>query len=303
MLAKPTTAYLMTYTNGRCYANCGFCTQARESIAEHDHLSRVIWPKFNFDDVLNKLVESKSFKRVCIQTLIYPHYVEDSIEIITKIKSKLSLPISIAIYPKNLDDLKKLKYAGAERVGIGLDASTKELFSKIKPSFSWNRTLNLLYGAKKYFGDDHVSVHLIYGLGESDKDFIRLLFKLYRKGLRVGLFAFTPMKGTKLESHPPPNQKKYRAIQLALYLISNNLVTLKNFQFDLHGNIQKILVNKLLLNEIIESCLPFTTKGCPNCNRPFYNERPIRPLYNYPTLHMAKEDLKIIKNQLTDCIT
>jgi biotin synthase len=27
---------------------------------------------------------------------------------------------------------------------------------------------------------------------------------------------------------------------------------------------------------------PFQTSGCPNCNRPFYNEQPGGPMYNYP---------------------
>jgi biotin synthase-related radical SAM superfamily protein len=26
----------------------------------------------------------------------------------------------------------------------------------------------------------------------------------------------------------------------------------------------------------------FCTAGCPGCNRPFYNERPGGPMYNYP---------------------
>jgi biotin synthase-related radical SAM superfamily protein len=26
----------------------------------------------------------------------------------------------------------------------------------------------------------------------------------------------------------------------------------------------------------------FCTAGCPGCNRPFYNERPAGPMYNYP---------------------
>jgi biotin synthase len=27
---------------------------------------------------------------------------------------------------------------------------------------------------------------------------------------------------------------------------------------------------------------PFQTSGCPDCNRPFYNERPGGTMYNYP---------------------
>ncbi|HDI74230.1 MAG TPA: hypothetical protein ENF57_04430 [Candidatus Korarchaeota archaeon] len=27
----------------------------------------------------------------------------------------------------------------------------------------------------------------------------------------------------------------------------------------------------------------FLTSGCPSCNRPFYNERPRGPIYNFPS--------------------
>ncbi|MEM3824210.1 MAG: hypothetical protein QXH87_04680, partial [Candidatus Bathyarchaeia archaeon] len=51
--AAPTTAYLMTYRKGRCTANCGFCPQARKSSARSDMLSRVSWPVFATEKVLN----------------------------------------------------------------------------------------------------------------------------------------------------------------------------------------------------------------------------------------------------------
>ncbi|MDH5792671.1 MAG: radical SAM protein, partial [Candidatus Bathyarchaeota archaeon] len=38
--------------------------------------------------------------------------------------------------------------------------------------------------------------------------------------------------------------------------------------------------------ETLESALAdgeaFRTSGCPGCNRPYYNERPSGPFYNYP---------------------
>ncbi|MFW6117673.1 MAG: radical SAM protein, partial [Thermoproteota archaeon] len=40
----PTTAYLLTYKEGKCTANCGFCPQARSSDGRSDMLSRVSWP-------------------------------------------------------------------------------------------------------------------------------------------------------------------------------------------------------------------------------------------------------------------
>ncbi len=33
----------------------------------------------------------------------------------------------------------------------------------------------------------------------------------------------------------------------------------------------------------------FRTSGCPDCNRPYYNERPGGPLYNYPRPLTASE--------------
>jgi biotin synthase-related radical SAM superfamily protein len=41
--------------------------------------------------------------------------------------------------------------------------------------------------------------------------------------------------------------------------------------------------------------LPFQTSGCPDCNRPFYNEKPSGPFYNYPRKLEIKEIEKISK--------
>ncbi|MFH7835983.1 MAG: radical SAM protein, partial [Candidatus Aenigmatarchaeota archaeon] len=41
---NPTTAYLLTYRNGKCIANCSFCPQAKSSKSRADMLSRIVWP-------------------------------------------------------------------------------------------------------------------------------------------------------------------------------------------------------------------------------------------------------------------
>jgi biotin synthase len=56
-------------------------------------------------------------------------------------------------------------------------------------------------------------------------------------------------------------------------------------------------VSKPLLITVINSGKPFLTSGCPNCNRPFYNEKPSGPLYNFPRDIRAGE-LKEIKGDL-----
>ena len=96
----PTTCYIMTYNEGHCVANCGFCPQARESKSSIEKLSRITWPIFLFNDFLTKLKympPSKKFKRICIQTLNYKENFKDIREIITQIKSVSNIYISIAI--------------------------------------------------------------------------------------------------------------------------------------------------------------------------------------------------------------
>ncbi len=54
------------------------------------------------------------------------------------------------------------------------------------------------------------------------------------------------------------------------------------------------------LKPIIESAEPFLTSGCKDCNRPFYNEKPSGPIYNYPK-KPNKEELEKIKQQFNCC--
>ena len=131
----PTTCYIMTYKEGHCVANCGFCPQARESKSSIEKLSRITWPIFSFKEFLTKLKNmphSKKFQRICIQTLNYKDNFEDIKEIITEIKNVSNIPISIAIPPMSREKLKELLLIGVQRVGIALDGATSDVFDNIK---------------------------------------------------------------------------------------------------------------------------------------------------------------------------
>jgi biotin synthase len=52
-------------------------------------------------------------------------------------------------------------------------------------------------------------------------------------------------------------------------------------------------VSESLLQQVVETGSPFLTSGCPGCNRPYYNERPGGPLYNYPRQPLPEEIRKI----------
>jgi len=304
--AAPTTAYLMTYRKGKCTANCGFCPQARESSARGDMLSRVSWPVFSTEKVfdgIEKAVNDGKIKRVCFQALNYPEVFTHLLALMKEIKQKADVPISVSCQPQNSIRIRELAETGAERIGIPLDVASEELFEKIKGSaaggpYNWKTQFKLLNEAVHIFGKGKVSTHLIVGLGETERQMVEIIQKCVDMGVLPALFAFTPIAGTALESVPQPPIQSYRRIQIARHLIVNGIVRCEDIRFDREGCIIDFSVEKQNLMSVIQTGAPFLTSGCPNCNRPYYNEKPSGPIYNYPR-KISEEELHEIRKQLS----
>lgn len=293
----PTTAHFLTYHDRHCSANCKFCPQARESTTDLRMLSRVVWPQIELKKVLAALSgNSNEFKRVCIQAVNYPRVVGDLCELVTRVKSVCSLPISVSCQPLEADDIQKLADTGVERISVALDAATPELFKHIKGGeYTWEGHIRALESARAIFGDC-VSTHLIAGLGESEEEMVCAIQLLHDIGMTIGLFAFTPIAGTPLSNHHQPDVASYRRVQLARFLIANNIGRADRMRFG-SRRIVGFGVERDSLDEIIASGEPFHTSGCPDCNRPFYNESPRGPVYNYSRKPTSKE-ITIIQTQL-----
>ncbi len=299
--AAPTTVYLLTYIADKCSANCGFCPQARMSKSRIDLLSRVTWPQF-----LTKLVISKigqTFKkgkiiRVCIQSLNYPEAFEDILDLAAQISSQTKVPLSISCQPLSKEQMEKLVEVGADRIGIPLDAATGELFDEIKGSsvgspYRWEKQRRALVEAVEIFGKGHVSTHLIVGLGETEREVVETLQWCFDSGVHPGLFAFTPVHGTALEKRSQPSIGRYRRVQIAHYLIGKGSTRYENMVFEDEGDIVDFGTPHEQIHDIIETGTPFATSGCPGCNRPYYNEKPSGPIYNYPQKPQPEEIIKI----------
>jgi len=283
MEAAPTTVY--TLLGETCLGACRFCTQARRSDADRHLLSRVIWPEFELPAVLESLHADDHVRRVCIQTLLYPDLLTDLLATVEHLKTASGAPLSICMNPVDKNWLLALKDAGVERVGVGLDCATEALFNQMKPGFSWNRYMQFIDETVEVFGVG--SVHLIAGLGETDEELVGAFQTFHDKGCGIALFAFTPVRGTQLDVAPPPLER-YRAVQLARYLIAHNQARVEAMPFA-GGKLAAINVDPAVLDRAIEAGTPFRTSGCPNCNRPMYNERPGGDLYNHPAPLTAAE--------------
>ncbi|MGB9853871.1 MAG: radical SAM protein [Candidatus Bathyarchaeales archaeon] len=301
--AAPTTAYLMTYKDGKCLANCGFCPQARQSCSRADMLSRISWPVFATAQVLSKMEDAAKkgkIRRVCIQALNYPEVFTHLQALVEAIFQSVKVPISVSCQPLNFENMKRLAEAGAERIGIPIDAATEEIFDKVKGEsaggpYDMKKQLALLEEAVKVFGRGRVSTHLIVGLGETELEMVRMIQKCVDMGVLPALFAFTPVAGTALENWKQPPIQQYRRVQIARYLIFHGLSRFENMIFDCEDRIASFGVDEKTLKRIAYSGEPFMTSGCPDCNRPYYNEKPSGPIYNYPKLLSMEELQKVIE--------
>ena len=282
----PTTAYIMSYTEGTCTANCSFCAQACGNEAEHDQLSRVIWPSFTLEDILAGFREPAYpvTERICYQVINYPGFLEDTIDIIKLLRHETELPVSVDICPVSKSGLERLHNAGAEFISLPLDGATEKIFNKVKGAdvggpYRWETHFQALESAVGIFGDGQVGSNIIVGLGESESDVVELVQRLHNMSVLPVLFAFTPVPGTRLENLPQPDLESYRRIQVARYMIVHGYTTTDDVITE-NGRITGFNVENLA--QLLSDGEAFRTTGCPGCNRPFYNERPSGPFYNYP---------------------
>ena len=282
----PTTAYIMSYTEGSCVANCSFCAQARDHSSSRDQLSRVDWPDYPVKDVVEGFSKSSArvLQRVCLQVINYPGFLEDTLSLVATFKAT-GLPISVDTCPVGAAGLRRLRDAGVDRVSIPLDGATPEVFNRIKGAgvggpYRWETHMAALREAVKVFGPGNVGSNLIVGLGETEREAVRLVQTLRGMGVITVLFAFTPLEGTRLSDRPHPLLDSYRRIQAARHIIDRGLAVAGDMSFDDAGRITGY--GPVDPADALRDGAAFMTTGCPGCNRPFYNERPSGPYYNYP---------------------
>ncbi len=273
-------------------------------------LSRITWPPFDTVKVIESISEvfkKGLVKRVCVQALNYPNVAEELRVFVNRLKSSCGIPVSVSCPPLNREEMVKLADAGVQRLGFHLDAATKEIFNRVKGvdargPYRWERHLEALKLAVEIYGEGRVSTHFIVGLGEEEKDVASMIQWCVDVGVLPSLFAFTPIRGTRLEASSPPDVCSYRRLQLARYLLVHKKTRFDRMNFDDRGRIVDFGFPVEELWRLSLSGKPFLTAGCPHCNRPYYTERPRGPIFNFPNLDVwrsrKKEEMKTIQRCL-----
>jgi biotin synthase len=198
-----------------------------------------------------------------------------------------------------------MEKAGADRVGIAIDAATPELFDQLRGKgvagpHQWDHYWDVVQMAVGVFGRFQAGIHLIVGLGETEKEMVAAIQKGQNMGVHTHLFSFFPEEGSPMEEHALPSLGQYRRIQLARWIIDEGLGSAGQMNFDENGRLVDFGMD---INPLIQIGEPFMTSGCPGrdgkvaCNRPYGNERPSGPIRNFPFMP-EPEDIEEIRRQL-----
>jgi biotin synthase len=264
-------------TPGQCVYDCKFCAQAAGSQADPRLLSRIAWPLYDEDVAYSALKEGQNeFRRVCLQ-VVHSEESDDYLNYVRKIRDACSLPLSVDVKARDVHEVREIFKAGADVVGLPMDVADPELYSEIKDG-SFSTQLALLKEAAWEFRG-RISTHLIIGLGETESQVVGLMEDLHSIGITVGLFAFTPVSGTRMAEVQKPHLDHYRRLQLARFLIykGHKPACIFNEKDQISGF---GYTGDELMGLVTPSA--FCTSGCPDCNRPYYNETPGGVMYNFP---------------------
>jgi biotin synthase len=226
----------------------------------------------------------------------------DTNTIAHRLRAETTIPVSVLLSPTILEngDLHALKDAGVDKVGVALDLASPELFDRyrgggVNGPHDWRTYWDTLMKALEVFGPGNVGAHLMIGMGETEKEMVDLMTRLWRLGVANHLFSFFAEDGSRLGERPQPAWDNYLRIQLARYLIEEGQSDYLEMGFDDHGRILNFGLSMGSLNDAIDSGTPFMTTGClgPDgqvaCNRPFGNCLPDVRQWNYPYVPNPEE--------------
>jgi biotin synthase len=242
----------------------------------------VSWPQYELGEIVPSLAAHAArgdFGRVCVQTVAGGEAVADLERLLHQLKPRVPLPVSASVHVREAAALGPPFAAGLDRAALALDAASEGTYAAVKGGSLKAAKAVLAEAARAYPG--RLSTHLIVGLGETEEEAVRLLQWCADRGVTAGLFAFTPVRGTRFASRAAPELASFRRVQVARQLIRVGLRSAAEMGFE-GGRLVSFGLGAEDLALALGDGQAFRTSGCPACNRPYYNERPGATPYNYP---------------------
>lgn len=311
---------LLTYPEG-CRANCAYCGLARHRERETNYADRnfirVDWPAVPLDEVIDRIAaqgEATPFERMCISMITHPNSDADTPRVLERWRARIPharIPVSILSNPTTMrrEEVRELYDLGAEIFTVALDACTPEVFERtrgkgVDSPHTWATYWRVFEEARAIFGPQRTGMHLIVGMGESDRDVLEICAHLHAIEAHSHLFCFYPERGSLMDHVPATDRARWRRVQLARYLLEYAGHPFAALRFSPEGALVDFGMEKARLNAIIATGIPFRTSGCPGkqrddvsaCDRP-YGDSPPSNIASYP-FQPNGHDLRLIRRQL-----
>lgn len=125
------------------------------------------------------------------------------------VKAAVDLPIQVQCEPPEDDAWhQRMKDAGADALGMHLEAVTPEVRARIMPgkaSVPLEKYFSSFEAAVRVFGRGQVSTYILAGLGDTAEAILQMSERLLKVGVYPFVVPFVPISGTPLESHPAPS--------------------------------------------------------------------------------------------------
>lgn len=303
---------LLNYPSG-CAASCAYCglSGKRQGQYEDKSFIRVTWPNHRLDEIIERISDRLDVvKRICISQITNTRCIRHTVQICRELRAAFDVPISVLVAPTiiNKQDLIDFKEAGADKIGVAIDAATPQVFDRFRGKgvggpHSWDRYLECLAEAIEVFGERNAGSHFVTGLGETEQEMVAMIQLVQDMGGWTHLFSFYPEPNSQMGDYPQPPMEQYRRIQVARHLIDSRMARDEDFTYDAQGAIVDFGISKETLDAVIEAGEAFRTSGCAGydgevaCNRPYANSRPGPNIRNFP-FPPETEDIKRIRKQM-----
>jgi len=308
---------LVHYPKG-CSANCAYCGLAKKRPGTYGEKSfiHVEWPLFSMAKIIDTVNRAPGYvKRTCISMITNGKCKAHTLAMTEQLTRATKLPVSILTSPTilNEDFLYKAKRCGADKVGVALDLATPDLFDQyrgkgVSGPHRWEKYWQFMKDSLAVFGPHNVGAHLMVGMGETEKEMVTLMDRLWQMGVDNHLFSFFAEKDSSLGDMPQPPWPSYLRIQLAGYLIENEISSSDQMTFNEKDCIVDFGVAPERMETVIHSGIPFMTTGCLDdngevaCNRPFGNCLPDVQQWNYP-YRPNREEINLILANISKIAT
>jgi radical SAM protein (TIGR04043 family) len=132
------------------------------------------------------------------------------------VKAAVDLPIQVQCEPPEDDAwFGRLRSAGADGLGMHLEAVTPEVRQRIMPGKAQvplAKYMASFRAAVPVFGRGQVSTYILAGLGDTPQAILSMCEELVAIGVYPFVVPFVPISGTPLESHPAPSAAFMHAI-------------------------------------------------------------------------------------------